>query len=329
MFDYLGEQCPHCKELFRKDVDIAVCPDCGTPHHRACFAEHGQCANVEKHAAGYDWQRDNNASPVAAARAETFTCPACGRDVLAGSSFCNYCGTPFNGQINPYIEGRQPARPNGETRPPAPPEFITNAGDYYEAVMDEVERAGEIDGISVKDWSTYIGSSAGYYLGYFKIQDRTGRKTAFTVSAMFFPVIFFLYRKAWVFAAAALASGLFFSLPAALVTMQQTGLLTLSNPGLWGALGQIGPYLSLLINLMWGLYAVSIYRRTSARRIKAMRTASATEQEYQNRLARTAGPSMTAVALFVFAVAALVLLGQDYLGFSILQKTSGIPRFLI
>jgi hypothetical protein len=34
-----------CKAEFEEKDDIVVCPDCGLPYHRACFAENGDCAH--------------------------------------------------------------------------------------------------------------------------------------------------------------------------------------------------------------------------------------------------------------------------------------------
>lgn len=309
MFDYLGIPCPYCNEPFKEGDDIAVCPDCGTPHHRACYAEHGQCANTDRHAKGYDWQRDQKIMAADAGEpvSGTFPCPACGRQVEAGSAFCNYCGTPFNKQIGPYVE-QPPARAqDSNISAPPPPDFFS-ADEYYENVMDEVRRDKEIDGIDIKDWFTYIGTSAGYYLGYFKIQDKTGRKTAFTASAMLAPVLYFLYRKVWLVAAAALAGRVVFSLPSALLAFQQMGMFTLANPQLWTTLSRFFPYLGMILNLGWGMYAVHIYRTASGRQIKSLRESSADGQEFQVRLARESGPSAIAVLLFVCALLGLAML---------------------
>lgn len=45
--DGAEERCPFCREAFTaQDVASArtACTACGTPHHRACFLEHGQCS---------------------------------------------------------------------------------------------------------------------------------------------------------------------------------------------------------------------------------------------------------------------------------------------
>lgn len=37
MTRYTGNHCPVCEQAFTDEDDIVVCPDCGTPYHRACW----------------------------------------------------------------------------------------------------------------------------------------------------------------------------------------------------------------------------------------------------------------------------------------------------
>lgn len=55
-FRYTDEKCPVCGEGFKPDDDIVVCPVCGTPHHRACYKNNGECANNELHSTGFRWE---------------------------------------------------------------------------------------------------------------------------------------------------------------------------------------------------------------------------------------------------------------------------------
>ena len=54
--DLNGQKCPACGRSFDHDDDIVVCPVCGTPQHRACWDERGECVNASRHAEGYVWQ---------------------------------------------------------------------------------------------------------------------------------------------------------------------------------------------------------------------------------------------------------------------------------
>ena len=57
-FRFTNEKCPVCNNTFREDDDIAVCPDCGNPHHRECYKENVKCANHEKHSESFRWEPD-------------------------------------------------------------------------------------------------------------------------------------------------------------------------------------------------------------------------------------------------------------------------------
>ena len=55
MSRFENKLCPICRERFRDGDDIAVCPECGTPHHRACYLKNNKCAMSELHSEGYVW----------------------------------------------------------------------------------------------------------------------------------------------------------------------------------------------------------------------------------------------------------------------------------
>jgi len=46
---HIGDPCFACHNPLQENDDIIVCPDCGTPYHRACWKEHGVCLNIPLH----------------------------------------------------------------------------------------------------------------------------------------------------------------------------------------------------------------------------------------------------------------------------------------
>ena len=56
MNDYVGCVCSVCNKPFAAGDDIVVCPECGTPYHRACYQAAGGCVHEAQHAEGYAWQ---------------------------------------------------------------------------------------------------------------------------------------------------------------------------------------------------------------------------------------------------------------------------------
>ena len=57
---YKGVACPYCQNAFQDADDIAVCPDCGAPHHRQCYLDHGSCYHENRHGDHFAWTPGNN-----------------------------------------------------------------------------------------------------------------------------------------------------------------------------------------------------------------------------------------------------------------------------
>ena len=45
---YTGIPCAACNKPFEDGDDIVVCPECGTPYHRACYKELGHCIHEQR-----------------------------------------------------------------------------------------------------------------------------------------------------------------------------------------------------------------------------------------------------------------------------------------
>ena len=58
MFFYEGYICPVCKEPLRDGEDIVSCPQCGAPHHRACWQQTGHCFFDADHGTEHQWSRE-------------------------------------------------------------------------------------------------------------------------------------------------------------------------------------------------------------------------------------------------------------------------------
>jgi len=57
MFLFENDKCPVCEKEFNQGDDIVVCPDCGTPHHRACYDKEKGCANKKLHNTDFKFER--------------------------------------------------------------------------------------------------------------------------------------------------------------------------------------------------------------------------------------------------------------------------------
>lgn len=75
--------CPFCQEEISADAETAVCPVCGRPHHKNCWAENGGCAapDCESHLSDKPAPKQT-------------LCAVCGAEIPAYASFCIKCGAP-------------------------------------------------------------------------------------------------------------------------------------------------------------------------------------------------------------------------------------------
>ena len=285
MFRYEGTVCPYCKKELHETDTIAVCPDCSTPHHRECYLEHKECANTAKHAEGFEWVPDKMSVSHEEASA---VCPRCGRETNAEGKFCNYCGYEYNASVGEQDEslGDKLFR-------------IENDG------AEPIKSTDTIDDVVVKDWATYIGPSANYYLFYFKMQLETGRKYAFTISAMLFPPVYFLYRKVWWLAAVSFVVQILLNAPAFaadyLVSLGFSSILV-DNISLVcsGAL--------FLFRALCGFFAIYIYRQSAKRQIQRIKTSSSSDEDFHEKLAKKAGPSLIAVQIFFLLLSVIAVI---------------------
>lgn len=188
--NYVGLKCGVCGVDFAENDDVVVCPDCGTPMHRACYKENCGCPNSEKHSDGYvfdgfekitksaqgvDLEKENNTRSY-------YICPICGEKNKKSASFCNNCGARLmtasqneNEQLNsqtvqqfPFIQGIDPL---GGVSPDA-----------------EFE-----EGVKASDLACYVSVNTPYYINAFaRIKNKSNR---FNFAAALFSGVWFLYRK--------------------------------------------------------------------------------------------------------------------------------------
>lgn len=157
--NYKKEICKGCNVPIQEDDDIVVCPICGTPQHRSCWAENGRCVNSDLHSENFVWQKTQPDEPVAEPEATEKT--ATTKPVM--DSF-------------PVFEQLSQEAQNMETL------FLR------EQVVHKQE---EFDGVSVADAGYYLQSGAHRYIKRF----RKGRKVTWNWGAFFFAPAWFFYRK--------------------------------------------------------------------------------------------------------------------------------------
>ena len=95
--NYKGVSCPVCGQPFQEGDDIVVCPECGAPHHRACYKQLGHCAMEQQlHPQHLSWQNPNDQPPAAAADgSDDIICPNCGLFCHSEDESCPNCHFPL------------------------------------------------------------------------------------------------------------------------------------------------------------------------------------------------------------------------------------------
>lgn len=82
MEDYIGKICPYCKAEIKGGDEVMVCPECGIPHHAACWNENGGCTTFGCKEQHYE-ERHTYPADV---------CSNCGTPLRDGQVFCPKCG---------------------------------------------------------------------------------------------------------------------------------------------------------------------------------------------------------------------------------------------
>lgn len=188
MLDYKGVNCPVCGKPLRGEDDVVVCPDCGAPYHRACYAQAGACVFPALHERGEEWRPPAPAAqeqPEDHARGNDLECPVCGLLNANGSLFCSRCGArlPTQADAGPVFIPRE----SGNAAFPGVPFVFDPLG----GVSPTDEAA---PGVSYGDLSKLVRQNTVYYLPVFRMAKQTGR-SRFNFSAFLFSGGWLLYRK--------------------------------------------------------------------------------------------------------------------------------------
>ncbi len=192
MIDYIGCKCLICEKTFTQSDDIVVCPICGTPYHRECYLEKGECVQTELHEKNLTWEPTYNTQPDPRSSYEIKDkeCPVCGILNYHSSTICTNCDSPLTDKANPTYENKNPYQ-----QEPLPFNFtgIPNPFDPMGGIdpYEQVE-----DGISYGEMSKFVERNTSYYLPVFK-RIKSQNKSKFSLVAFLFSGPWLLYRKVY------------------------------------------------------------------------------------------------------------------------------------
>ena len=212
--NYEGLPCPVCGRHMHEDDDIVVCPDCGTPQHRECWMENGECVNSEKHAEGFVWS--SGEKPVFTERKPDIPadasriCLNCGSENPADVSVCGRCGAPLAGseiRLNTDDDGNSRCPYCGMPVEPgdrlckncgAPLVLMPRTSFASYAADSGFEEQEIIGGNTAGELSAYVRRNVKRYLPLFK-KFENGRKISFNFAAFFFGPLWYFFRKMYKF----------------------------------------------------------------------------------------------------------------------------------
>lgn len=287
--NWTGCTCEICNKPLQETDDVVVCPECGTPYHRACYAEVGHCLHEKEHGTDYVYRR-------AGETVATQRCGNCGTPNSESNLFCENCGAPLGERQMPA----QNAAEQNKTRAAVPEEFV---GTPFESMVGTAMHQ-DYDGISSADWATYIGKSAPYYMMQFERMDKTGHKTSICWSALFFGPFYFLYRKMWSIGILTALLSFLISVPSFLMLLQEMNVsigISLSAQTLTTLLTLCMP-LNWALQIACGIFAFYLFRRHAASRLTAMRDACETPEAFHEVVAQNAGPSIVGVVALIVVI---------------------------
>ena len=312
MFRFEKQNCPVCDIPFTENDDIVVCPDCGTPHHRNCYIKEGKCANVLKHADGFLYEniipeieiepdtiqgelRTKDINEAKDVKPDVNICKECNTPNSVGALFCEKCG-----------------RVIGKTEYTSPSENKENPmGDvaiqsFFDAgFMKEDE---EFEGIKAKDWAMYIGGAAPYYLLNFKKQDeRPKNSMSFTLSALFMPAFYFLYRRMWIIALLIVFIQTLLQIPSSIILLSNMIELDF-NMELMNDLSFYCQTANSILHVLSAFFAVTLFRKYTARKLKKLRIKNPDDESYNKVLKKLSGPSRFAFSLVLVYIIFLTVI---------------------
>ena len=316
---HIGEKCIVCGKTFTETDDVVVCPECGTPYHRACWQEHNACINQKLHETGESWQPEHAPEEPKPLQ----ICPDCGTGNPPDATHCRHCGKPF----------LQPG-----DRPETPETFreqLREAAAYMSAqnATCGIDPETTLDGERLEDVADFVAQNHLYYLPKF-LRFSKGHRISLNFPCLIFPQYYLAYRKMW--AAALLVTGLLFllSIPSSMVQMdflfqQYLPILREANARpeviqfiqnmmhkldahetLLYKISMIGSYLEFAVTILLGLFGNRLYYRFVLRRVHKTVQEDVSPAMRRIRLRQEGGVSgWNILAVFGIQLGASMILG--------------------
>ena len=296
MSDYVGVLCPYCGKPFTADDDIAVCPECGTPHHRDCYREHGECANLTLHSASFEWERIPEPERKPEKPEIKYICPRCKSVISRDEMFCPHCGMPVP-QTLPEVS---------EEKMQELQERMNEGSLQGTTAMYSLNSTDKIDGVTLADLMSYLKNPS--YIIAICRQEISGKRAVFSLPALFSPTLFFLYNKVWPEGIITMIVSLILAIPDGMIVLYRLTNSTVFNVPLatWDSLSSACSVINVLFNLFFAFFGIYFLRKNAVKKITRLRSISKDENEFQVLLKKHAPPSKAVIAFIGIYIALLI-----------------------
>ncbi|WP_164489117.1 RING finger protein [Ruminococcus sp. Marseille-P6503] len=325
MGNYIGTKCISCGEVFKEGDDVVVCPECGTPYHRACYEREGQCINTELHEKGGSWQPHYD-SDTASANTDNqpVRCARCGETNPPDGLFCKRCGMPLTvntGEERPF---NVPPNYNSQNFTQQGNGNFSNGGFYQGASpfgagrQMTFDQDSDIDGVKLGDYAKYVGKNPIVMLSNFIRFGKFGGKSSLNLGALLFPQFYFFYRKMPLVGSLFMFLTILTGIPSLLYSFQSgimgidviSASIDLSGEA-FGTILNVAYLLSMAIRVVPALFANYWYYRTARKDIMSIRAVysdSGNENSIKEQIAAKGGTSFAALIMSVLIFMTLNIL---------------------
>lgn len=289
MNKYVGQPCTSCRSVIKEGEQIVVCPICGSPYHKECYAKEGRCVNTQLHENNEEWKPEAHtreffeehpeASPDITEDGETVgvVCPRCGQTNQPGAVFCSQCGMPLNmNKVNMPFGGF--GNPNMKREDP------------------------DLDGVHLSDYGNYIGSNQFYYLPKFLRFSKTKSKISANFTAFFLPQIYFLYRKMTGWGIFSLILTTLISVPNIIFQLIELGMYNVSAANIETLIlvNNICAIVSYVMGIGFCLFANYLYFKKAKKDIESIKSENLESGQETLQVSRKGGTSVVYAAIGFF-----------------------------
>ncbi len=308
MSRFTDKLCPVCRSQFKDNDDVVVCPQCGTPHHRACYNENGSCGVEQYHAEGFIWNGklpdEKTEQQESAAQQAAYEQPA-----QPQNTDPHHSELPNYAPINDFTKDEAEA-----------PENFNPYFDMYKKIRELTsdEKRGE-DGVSSKELCHFAGKSVVHYSQAFSAfrvgVPKNGKiqpvKAFLNFCSGFFAPIHQFYRRMDVLAIALLLLSAVTSMPEILLLYDEQYaniVFSAETVKMLNNLTTVCGIINFAEMMLLCIFGDYIYYKFAVRKIKKIRAAydDGNAAGYYAALTESGAPSKLRIVIGVLATLLII-----------------------